>query len=184
MFQEVAKKMRLGHRNIQVKNTGLSLRLFLGYHNALACGPLNCVYLNADILNHLSDKASEALMGHELAHFRHRLPHAKNLLSNYLPVMLNPQVAQIYELDADSQTFNVGKLDPQGGIELMKYLQNPDLSKWPLYAKLQFYLLVNPIEKLTSLPLLEFLRTHPTYAKRIANLEQLKIKYNELNKKK
>ena len=182
MFHETALKMRLGHRSLEPKNVGILPRLLLGYHNAMSLGSIKRVYFNQDVLNELSDEQAQFLMAHELAHCRHNLPHAKNAISRYVPLMMNPPVARIYESDADSQHFNVGKMDPEWGIKLMKYLENPDDSKWPVYAKAQLKL-VKVIENITSIPCLQFVRTHPTFEQRIKNLESLKPEWQKTQEK-
>lgn len=70
MFNDISKKLGIEDREIKVRNSGLLLRLFYQYNNALADQYANRVYINEDHLNELTDGEKQFLMAHELAHHK------------------------------------------------------------------------------------------------------------------
>lgn len=70
MFNEITKKLEIDNRHIKAKNSGLLLRWWFGYNNALAVQFTNRVYFNEDVLNELPDEQKKFLMAHELVHHR------------------------------------------------------------------------------------------------------------------
>lgn len=71
IFAEMAAKLGIADRNIKAKNSGLILRWYFGYHNALALQPLNRVYLNDGVLNEWPDDVKRFIIAHELSHHYH-----------------------------------------------------------------------------------------------------------------
>lgn len=68
MFDELVKKFNLEDREIKARNTGLLLRLLLGYQAAEAVQLCNRVYLNEDCLREMSDEPIKFIMAHELTY--------------------------------------------------------------------------------------------------------------------
>ena len=73
LFKEVAASLGIAERDIKPKNSGLLLRLFGGYNNALSIAHHNRVYFNAACLATMSEGQKRFLMAHELVH--HKMQH-------------------------------------------------------------------------------------------------------------
>lgn len=68
VFNEVAETLGIADRQIKAQNSGLILRLLIGYNNALACAQLNRVYFNDSELNKMTLEQKRFLIAHELTH--------------------------------------------------------------------------------------------------------------------
>ncbi len=82
MFEETAKKLGIDHRDIKARNSGLIMRLFFGYNNAMAYPQTNRVYINEDCLNEIDDNSKQFLMAHELDHHLNHDIFSKIVINN------------------------------------------------------------------------------------------------------
>lgn len=215
MFNDIARKLGIENRGLQVKNMGLISRLATSYNNAFASPTTNRVYVNEDVLNQLSDGEKQFLMAHELTH--HRNHHIwknwiittitlavlenilqgkvdankpnKNLLEKYcdkdnsvfllgafsIHKLVQGQISQMFETEADTEAITVAGLDPEDGVKLFDFLENPDTTNWPLYAKMQNFV-GHYMHKLYSLPIINLHMSHPPIHERQEHLRSLKRK--------
>lgn len=70
LFEQIANNLGITDREIKAKDSGLIIRLFAGYHNALAHQLTNRIYLNNSELNTLSPNERKFLIAHELTHHK------------------------------------------------------------------------------------------------------------------
>lgn len=70
LFKEVAQSLGIADRKVKPKNSGLLVRLLMGYNNAAAISLFNRVYLNASCLKKMTTEEKRYLMAHELSHHK------------------------------------------------------------------------------------------------------------------
>jgi hypothetical protein len=97
LFEELAAKLHLEHRNIKAKNAGIFMRILMGYQHTFAIQELNRVYFNDDVLDEYSQDARKFAIAHGLSYHHNnrswKLLLVKALLLDIKKIVINKAIA-------------------------------------------------------------------------------------------